>query len=57
MPARTQVKAEPFVDAFGSELCPDRVWPIQSKLVLAIVEWVAWFDVTRLRESPATPAP
>ncbi len=43
--------AESFVDTFKTELISDRVWRTQSQLELAIVEWVAWFNTTRLHES------
>jgi len=40
--------AESFVDTFKTELITDRVWRTRSQLELAIVEWVAWFNTTRL---------
>jgi len=40
--------AESFVDSFKTELIADRVWPSRSQLELAIVEWVAWFNNSRL---------
>jgi len=43
--------AESFVDTFKTELIADRVWRTQTQLELAIVEWVAWFNTTRLHES------
>ena len=43
--------AESFVDSFKTELIADRVWRTRSQLELAIVEWVAWFNTTRLHES------
>ena len=43
--------AESFVDTFKTELIADRVWRTRSQLELAIVEWVAWFNTTRLHES------
>jgi putative transposase len=43
--------AESFVDSFKTELIADRVWRDRSQLELAIVEWVAWFNSTRLHES------
>ena len=43
--------AESFVDSFKTELIADRVWRDRSQLELAIVEWVAWFNTTRLHES------
>jgi transposase InsO family protein len=43
--------AESFVDSFKTELVADRVWRTRSQLELAIVEWVAWFNNTRLHEA------
>jgi HTH-like domain/Integrase core domain len=43
--------AESFVDSFKTELIRDRVWRTRSQLELAIVEWVAWFNTTRLHEA------
>jgi putative transposase len=43
--------AESFVDSFKTELIADRVWRTRSRLELAIVEWVAWFNNERLHES------
>ena len=43
--------AESFVDSFKTELIADRVWRDRAQLELAIVEWVAWFNTTRLHES------
>jgi putative transposase len=43
--------AESFVDSFKTELISDRVWRTRSQLELAIVEYVAWFNTTRLHES------
>ena len=43
--------AESFVDTFKTELITDRVWRTRTQLELAIVEWVAWFNHTRLHES------
>jgi len=43
--------AESFVDSFKTELIADRVWRSRSQLELAIVEYVAWFNTTRLHES------
>jgi len=40
--------AESFVDTFKTELISDRVWRSRSQLELAIVEYVAWFNATRL---------
>jgi putative transposase len=43
--------AESFVDSFKTELIADRVWSTRSQLELAIFEYVAWFNTTRLHES------
>jgi putative transposase len=43
--------AESFVDSFKTELIADRTWTSRSQLELAIVEYVAWFNDTRLHES------
>ena len=43
--------AESFVDSFKTELIADRVWRTRSRLELAIVEYVAWFNTTRRHES------
>jgi putative transposase len=43
--------AESFVDSFKTELIRDRVWRSNSKLELAIVEYVAWFNTRRLHSS------
>jgi putative transposase len=43
--------AESFVDSFKTELIADRVWRDRTQLELAIVEWVSWFNTTRLHES------
>ena len=40
--------AESFVDSFKTELIADRVWRTRAQLELAIVEWVGWFNTTRL---------
>jgi putative transposase len=40
--------AESFVDSFKTELISDRVWRTRSQLELAIVEYVAWFNTSRL---------
>jgi putative transposase len=44
--------AESFVDSFKTELIADRVWRSRSQLELAIVEYVAWFNSSRLHASP-----
>jgi putative transposase len=43
--------AESFVDSFKTELIKDRVWQTRSQLELAILEYVAWFNNTRLHQS------
>lgn len=43
--------AESFVDTFKTELIRDRVWQTRTQLELAIVEYVSWFNTTRLHGS------
>ena len=43
--------AESFVDGFKTELVADRVWRTRSQLELATVEYVGWFNTSRLHES------
>jgi putative transposase len=43
--------AESFVDSFKTELIADRVWQTRSRLELAVVEYIAWFNHDRLHES------
>lgn len=43
--------AESFVDSFKTELITDRVWRTRSQLELAIVEYIGWFNHSRLHES------
>ena len=43
--------AESFVDSFKTELITDRVWRTRPQLELAIVEYLGWFNNTRLHES------
>ncbi len=43
--------AESFVDSFKTELIADRVWRTRPQLELATVEYVAWFNGSRLHES------
>ncbi len=43
--------AESFVDSFKTELVADRVWSTRSQLELAIVEYIAWFNDSRLHEN------
>ena len=39
------------MDSFKTELIADRVWRARSQLELAIVEYIAWFNNTRLHEN------
>jgi putative transposase len=43
--------AESVVDSFKTELIADRVWPTRSQLELAIVEYVGWFNTSRLHQA------
>ena len=43
--------AESFVDSFKTELIADRVWRTRSRLELAIVEYIGWFNGSRLHEN------
>ena len=43
--------AESFVDSFKTELITDRVWHSRSQLKLAIVEYISWFNESRLHEN------
>jgi putative transposase len=43
--------AESFLDTFKTELISDRTWTSRSQLELAILEYVAWFNDTRLHEA------
>lgn len=43
--------AESFVDTYKTELITDRVWRSRAEIELATVEWVAWFNTTRLHGS------
>jgi putative transposase len=43
--------AESFVDSFKTELICDRVWRTRSQLELAVVEYIGWFNDTRLHEA------
>jgi putative transposase len=43
--------AESFVDSFKTELIADRVWRSRSQLELAVVEYLSWFNNSRLHES------
>jgi transposase InsO family protein len=39
------------VDSFKTELIADRVWRSRTQLEFAILEWVGWFNHTRLHEA------
>ena len=43
--------AESFVDSFKTELIADRVWRTRGQLELAIVEFISWFNDSRLHEN------
>jgi transposase InsO family protein len=43
--------AESFLDSFKTELIADRVWRTRSRLELGVVEYVGWFNNSRLHES------
>jgi putative transposase len=43
--------AESFVDSFKTELIADRVWRSRTQLELAVVEYVGWFNHTRLHQA------
>lgn len=45
--------AESFVDSFKTELIRDRVWRTRTQLELAIVEWVGWYNHSRLHSALA----
>lgn len=49
--------AESFVDSFKTELIADRVWRTRSHLELAIVEYISWFNDSRLHENLADRTP
>jgi putative transposase len=49
--AYDNARAESFADSFKTELIADRVWMSRSQLELAVVEYVAWFNNTRLHEA------
>jgi transposase InsO family protein len=49
--AYDNARAESFVDSFKTELIAGRVWSSRSQLELAVVEYVAWFNNTRLHEA------
>jgi putative transposase len=43
--------AESFVDSFKTELIADRVWKTRSQLEFAVVQYIGWFNHTRLHQS------
>ena len=43
--------AESFVDSFKTELITDRVWQTRNQMELAIVEYISWFNDSRLHEN------
>ncbi len=43
--------AESFVDSFKTELIADRIWRTRTQLELATVEYISWFNNSRLHES------
>jgi putative transposase len=43
--------AESFVDSFKTELISDRVWRTRSRLELAVVEYISWFNHDRLHQA------
>ena len=43
--------AESFVDSFKTELIADRVWQTRSQLELAVVEYLGWFNSSRLHQA------
>ena len=43
--------AESLVDSYKTELIADRVWRTRSQLELATIEWVGWYNHTRLHEA------
>ena len=49
--AYDNASAESFVDSFKTELIRDRVWRTRTRLELAVVEYVAWFNTERLHTS------
>jgi len=43
--------ADAFVDSFKTELIRDRVWQTRSQMELAVVEWVGWYNHSRLHSA------
>ena len=42
---------ESFVDSFKTELIADRVWRTRAQLELAVVEYIGWFNDSRLHQA------
>jgi transposase InsO family protein len=49
--------AESFVDSFKTELIADRVWRSRAQLELAVVEYLGWFNASRLHSALGYRAP
>jgi putative transposase len=49
--------AESFVDSFKTEPNADRSWRSRTQLELAVVEYIAWFNISRLHESLGEASP
>jgi len=49
--------AESFVDSFKTELIADRVWRTRAQLELAVVEYLGWFNTSRLHSALGYRAP
>jgi putative transposase len=43
--------AESFVDSPKTELIADRVWRSRAQLELAVVEYIGWFNDSRLHQA------
>jgi putative transposase len=43
--------AESFLDSFKTELIADRVWRTRTQLELAVVEYIGWFNDSRLHQA------
>jgi putative transposase len=43
--------AESFVDSFKTELIADRAWRTRAQLELAVVEYIGWFNDSRLHQA------
>jgi putative transposase len=49
--------AESWVDSLKTELIADRVWRTRAQLELAVVEYIGWFNHTRLHSALGFVAP